>query len=243
MTALLSTEGLVKHFGGMRALGPVDFAVRAGETVGVIGPNGSGKTTFFNVATGFLAPTDGRVRWEGEDITRLPAHRRARLGLVRTFQEKMVFAGTTVRENLQFALLLHGEKRLDEDAVGRALEAVGLPLRTLSQRAGDLSWGQCRLLGMALGLVLRPKLLLLDEPFAGLNRVAAQQVTSFLRGLRQEGIGCVIVEHEMSLLLPLCDRVVVFAAGEILAEGSSEEILRREDVRAAYFGADAGAVH
>jgi ABC-type branched-subunit amino acid transport system ATPase component len=115
---------------------------------------------------------------------------------------------------------------------------VGLPKQTINQRAGDLSWGQCRLLGMALGLVLKPRLLLLDEPFAGLNRVAAEQVTSMLRRLKADGIGTVIVEHEMSLLLPLCDRVVVFAAGQILAEGSSEEILRREDVRAAYFGAD-----
>jgi branched-chain amino acid transport system ATP-binding protein len=127
---------------------------------------------------------------------------------------------------------------LGDAAVRPALDYVGLPQRTLDQQAGDLSWGQCRLLGMALGLVLKPRILLLDEPFAGLNRIAAELVTTMLRRLKQDGIGGVIVEHEMSLLLPLCDRVVVFAQGEILAEGSSEEILKREDVRAAYFGAD-----
>jgi ABC-type branched-subunit amino acid transport system ATPase component len=238
MTELLRTAALSKHFAGNRALGPVDLRVVAGETVGIIGPNGSGKTTFFNVATGFLRPTSGRVFWEGRDVTRVPAHRRARLGLVRTFQEKMVFPGTPVRENFQLALLQQGAQRLDDAAMVPALDAVGLPRRTLEQRAGDLSWGQCRLLGMALALVLQPRLLLLDEPFAGLNRIAAGQVTDLLRGLQQQGLAMLIVEHEISLLLPLCRRVVVFAGGQVLAEGAADEILRRDDVRAAYFGAE-----
>ena len=241
MTALLRTSALVKHFSGIRALGPVDFRANAGEIVGIIGPNGSGKTTFFNVVTGFLTPTAGRVFWEEREVTAMAAHRRAHLGLVRTFQEKMVFPGTTVRENLHLALIQDGAASLDDASVHAALAYVGLPERTIEQRAGDLSWGQCRLLGIALGLVRRPRLLLLDEPFAGLNRLAAEQVTGMLRRLKQDGIGAVIVEHEMALLLPLCDRVVVFSGGQILAEGSSEDILRRADVRAAYFGADAGA--
>jgi branched-chain amino acid transport system ATP-binding protein len=237
-TPLLRTGGLLKQFAGIRALGPVDFHAHPGEVVGIIGPNGSGKTTFFNVVTGFLNPTEGRVYWNGQDVTALAAHRRARLGLVRTFQEKMVFPGTSVRENLHLALIQRGSASLEDNAVRAAIAYVGLPESTIEQQAGDLSWGQCRLLGMALGLVLKPRLLLLDEPFAGLNRIAAEQVTGMLRRLKQDGIGAVIVEHEMALLLPLCDRVVVFAGGEILAEGSSEEILKREDVRAAYFGAD-----
>lgn len=238
---LLRTEGLTKHFGGVHALGPVDFKANAGEIVGLIGPNGSGKTTFFNVVTGFLRPTAGRVHWEGEDVTKLSPGKRAQRGLVRTFQEKMVFSGITVRENLRFALIQHGAENLEDDALYEAMDYAKLPTQTLSQMAGDLSWGQCRMLGMVLGLVLKPKLLLLDEPFAGLNRVIAAQVTEMLLRLKREGIGCVIVEHDMELLLPLCDRVTVFASGEILGEGSAEEILTRSDVRAAYFGADTNA--
>lgn len=238
MNALLQTRALLKRFDGVRALGPVDFSADAGEIHGLIGPNGSGKTTFFNVATGFLAPTSGKVLWDGADITALPPGARAKRGLVRTFQEKMVFPGLTVRENLQFALIQYGAADIDDGALRQAMDAAKLPHATLSQMAGDLSWGQCRMLGMALALVLKPRLLLLDEPFAGLNRVIAAQITDMLARLRSEGVGVIIVEHDMGLLLPLCDRVTVFASGEILAEGASDEILMRADVRAAYFGAE-----
>lgn len=238
MNTLLTTKQLSKHFGGVRALGPVDFSIGPGEIVGLIGPNGSGKTTFFNVVTGFLRPTSGKVFWEGRDITGLPPGRRAKLGLVRTFQEKMVFPGLTVRENLQFSLIQHGAPSLGDIALREAMDRAKLPHHTLSQMAGDLSWGQCRMLGMVLALVLKPRLILLDEPFAGLNRVVAAQVTEILLALRDEGIGAVMVEHDMSLLLPLCDRVTVFAGGQIIGEGHSSEILSRSDVRAAYFGSD-----
>jgi branched-chain amino acid transport system ATP-binding protein len=241
MTRLLRTEGLVKHFGGVRALGPVDFSTDPGVIVGLIGPNGSGKSTFFNVVTGFLKPTSGKVFWEGREITTRPPGARAKLGLVRTFQEKMIFSGLSVRENLQFALIQHGAPGLADGPLREAMDHARLPHATLSQLAGDLSWGQCRMLGMVLALVLKPKLLLLDEPFAGLNRAIASQVTEMLLQLRDAGIGVVIVEHDMDLLLPLCDRITVFADGQILSEGTSDEVLARPDVRAAYFGSEAVA--
>jgi len=236
MKPLLQTIGLFKQFAGLRGFGPIDFYANPGETVGIIGPNGSGKTTFFNVVTGFLKPTSGQVLWQDQDITNLADYRRARLGLVRTFQEKMVFQGTSVRENLQFALIQHGKLSIGDLELTEVLAYVGLPNSTIDQKAGDLSWGQSRLLGMALSLVMKPRLMLLDEPFAGLNRVSSLKITNMLQSLKKDGIGIVIVEHEMSLLLPLCDRVVVFADGQVLAEGSSHEILQRNDVRKAYFG-------
>jgi ABC-type branched-subunit amino acid transport system ATPase component len=238
MTRLLRTEGLVRHFGGVRALGPVDFAIDPGLIVGLIGPNGSGKSTFFNVVTGFLRPTSGKVFWEGHEITGRPPGARAKLGLVRTFQEKMIFSGLSVRENLQFALIQSGAPDFAEASLRQAMDYARLPHATLSQMAGDLSWGQCRMLGMVLALVLKPKLLLLDEPFAGLNRIIASQVTEMLLKLRDDGMGVVIVEHDMDLLLPLCDRITVFAEGQILSEGTSQEVLARPDVRAAYFGSE-----
>jgi branched-chain amino acid transport system ATP-binding protein len=238
LTTLLATSGLSKHFGGNRALGPVDFHANSGEIVGLIGPNGSGKTTFFNCVTGFHKPSGGRVEWRGANVTGFSPGRLAGLGLIRTFQEKMVFSGLSVRENVTFALIQHGVRDIDESAIRGALTYVGLREDITDQKAGDLPWGQCRLLGIAMALVLKPTLLLLDEPFAGTNRVAAEHVTATLRRLKADGIGAVIVEHEMSLLLPNCDRVVVFAAGEVLAEGTSEEIVNKPEVRAAYFGAE-----
>jgi branched-chain amino acid transport system ATP-binding protein len=237
MTALLRTDGLTKRFGGILALDGVDLEVSGGEIVGLIGPNGSGKSTFFNVVAGFLSPSAGRVHWQGDDVTNVPAHRRARRGLVRTFQERMAFDDLTVRENCEFALIQLKVKRGWDERIDEVVEWVGLPSRCLDQRAVELSWGQSRLLGMALALLFEPKVVLFDEPFAGLNRIAAQEVVSALGRLRDSGIGAVVVEHEMQLLLPLCDRVVVMSRGQKIAEGTSDEILVRPEVRLAYFGA------
>jgi branched-chain amino acid transport system ATP-binding protein len=236
MTVLLETQGLTKHFAGVAALEGVDFEVHEREIVGLIGPNGSGKSTLFNVATGFLRPTSGRVFWKGADVTRQSAHRRARQGLVRTFQERMCFDDLTVRQNLEFPLIQAKFRGSVPDRIAAVMEWVGLPTHTLAQRASELSWGQTRLLGMGLGLLFEPQVILLDEPFAGLNRLAAADVCAALLRLRDEGITAVVVEHEMQLLLPLCDRVVVMARGQKIAEGTSEEILARDEVRLAYFG-------
>jgi branched-chain amino acid transport system ATP-binding protein len=236
MTTLLSARGLSKSFDGVDAVVDVDLEVTIDEIVGLIGPNGSGKSTLFGLITGFIRLSGGTVSWLKEDVTRLPAHQRARRGLVRTFQERMVFDHTTVRENLQFAAIRADLDPADDDRLAGALDVVGLPVGVMRQRAMDLSWGQTRLLGIAMALLLGPKLLLLDEPFAGLNRVAASSVTAALIRLRNEGISLVVVEHEMSLLLPLCDRVVVLAEGAKIAEAAPDVILTLPDVRAAYFG-------
>ncbi len=241
MTQLLSTSKLGKNFGGNRALNGVDFRADAGEIVGLIGPNGSGKTTFFNCVTGFLTPSAGRVSWRGADVTGSTPGKLAKLGLVRTFQEKMVFPGLSVRENVRFAIIQHGERDLSEERIRGALTYVGLTTDIMDHKAGDLPWGQCRLLGIALALVLKPALILLDEPFAGTNRLAAHQVTQVLFKLKADGIGAIIVEHEMSLLLPACDRVVAFASGQVIGEGTPAEIIHNPAVREAYFGADHAA--
>lgn len=236
MSAELRTTGLTKHFAGNVALEGMDLEVRSGEIVGLIGPNGSGKSTFFNVVAGFIPATAGQVHWCGEDVTRVPAHRRARNGLVRTFQERMAFDDLTVQENFEFALIQLGVRKNRQKRIDDMVEWVGLPPRCLQQRAVELSWGQSRLLGMGLALLFEPKVVLFDEPFAGLNRIAAQEVVNALGRLRDAGIGAVVVEHEMQLLLPLCDRVVVMARGQKIAEGPSDEILERPEVRLAYFG-------
>lgn len=239
MSVILQGQGLKKRFGGVHALRGVDLEIDDREVLGVIGPNGSGKSTLFNVLAGEFRPDDGSVVWCGTDITRVPAHRRARMGLVRTFQERMVFGRMPVRENIEFALLQRGGG-FDESDIQRALEFVGLPQRVLTQSGDQLSWGQSRLVGLVLGVVLRPQVLMLDEPFAGLNRLAAQEVNDALLKLRDEGVGLVIVEHEMSLLLPLCDRVVVLAEGRKVAEDTPNAILANTEVQRAYFGTARG---
>lgn len=235
---LLETVNLRKSFGGVQAVDSVSMRLRPSETVGIIGPNGSGKSTLFNLLAGFHRATSGQILWDSRDITKLRAHRRPSLGIARTFQEKMCFANLTVRENVQYALLQAGANDLSDAAVGDALDFVRLPRRTMEQNAGDLSWGQLRLLGISLSLPLRPRLLLLDEPFAGLNARAAEPMGELLAALRAEGMAIAIVEHEMSLLLPLCDRVIAFDRGKIVAEASPDEILKHSEVRRAYFGGE-----
>ncbi|MDQ1425560.1 MAG: branched-chain amino acid transport system ATP-binding protein, partial [Acidimicrobiaceae bacterium] len=205
------------------------------EVVGIIGPNGSGKTTLFNLLSGFLRPRSGSIRWEGQDVTKAPAHVRARRGLVRTFQESMVFPGLTVRENLEMAVRAAHLNGQSPQSVGELLDYVRIG-HVVDSLAADLSWGQTRLLGIALALALRPKVLLLDEPFAGLSPVAAEDVSVIIRRLRSDGYSLCVIDHEMTFLLPICDRLVVLANGTTLADGPPGDVIERPDVRAAYLG-------
>ncbi|MGE0136886.1 MAG: ABC transporter ATP-binding protein [Ilumatobacteraceae bacterium] len=231
---VLVANGLSRRFGGVVAVADVSFEVRRNEVVGIIGPNGSGKTTLFNLLSGFLRPRTGTVTWNGRDITGMAPHRRARLGLVRTFQQAMVFPRLDVRENAALAL-----------RAGRAVERFATPEdlveyvdlgHVLANRAGDLSWGQTRLLGIALALAASPQVLLLDEPFAGLSPVAADDVSAIVRKLKGDGYSLAVIDHELSHLLPICDRLVVLANGVELASGNPSEVVERADVRTAYLG-------
>ena len=239
MTAapLLEARGLRRRFGGVVAVDDVDFHVHANEVVGVIGPNGSGKTTLFNLLSGFVRPMRGTISWEGADITRLAAHRRARAGLVRTFQESMVFPGLTVRENVELAVsAAHiGPGPKHHASAAELLEYVSIG-HVADSLAADLSWGQTRLLGISLALALQPRLLLLDEPFAGHSPVAADDVSAIIRRLRQDGYALCVIDHEMSFLLPICERLVVLVNGTTLADGHPSDVIELPEVRAAYLG-------
>jgi branched-chain amino acid transport system ATP-binding protein len=230
---LLEAQRVTRRFGGIVALDGVDFQISANEVVGIIGPNGSGKTTLFNVLSGFIKPNSGTLSWLGRDVTRKGAHHLAQSGLVRTFQETMLFPGLTVRENVEMAIRLANDG--DTDPVETILEFVNLS-HVIDLLAGELSWGQSRLLGIALALTIKPKALLLDEPFAGLSPAAAEDLTVVIRRIRESGYSVGVIDHEMSFLLPVCDRLVVLVNGKAIADGPPLEVIELAAVRSAYLG-------
>ena len=238
--AALEITGLRKSFGGVQALAGVDVAIEANRITGIIGPNGSGKTTLFNVVTGVFKPTTGRVRWNGKDITGQPAHRIARLGLVRTFQQAMSFPGLTVRDNVSIGLE-HGRSR-DGTArrwgsPGEILRFVGLERRE-QEIAGSLSFGNLRRLGIAVALAAEPRLLLLDEPAAGLNDREAHDLRDLILRFPELGIGVCLIDHDMALMGAVCSRFVVLNFGTKIAEGKPAAVLRDPQVLDVYLGVD-----
>jgi len=252
-TPVLEVRGVTKAFAGLVALDDISFAVDAGTVHGVIGPNGAGKTTLFNVITAVFSPSGGQVLFEGQPVTGLPAHRVARLGVARTFQNVRLFGDQTVLENVIIgtyrhtrAGLLGGTLRLPgavaEQVRARkeAMECLGfVGLAGLADRAAEfLPFGQQRLLEFARALALRPKLLLLDEPAAGLNDSETEQLARLIRLLPDRGITVLLVEHNMELMMSVADRIVVLNYGIKIAEGSPEEIQDDREVVAAYLGAE-----
>lgn len=239
MPALLEISALAKRFGGVAALAGVSLSIDDGEIVGIIGPNGSGKTTLLNVVTGHLKPSGGDVVWRGSRITRKPPHAVAKLGIGRTFQQATAFPALSVRENLAIALQ-HSRRSYSGGLAFASAEEVaafvGLQ-EEIDQRAAGLPFGLLRRLGVGLALAGRPLLVMLDEPAAGLN----DRETSDLRGLlarcRDAGITIAVVDHDMNLMMALCDRLVVLDFGEKVAEGTPEEIRSNEQVLAVYLGA------
>ena len=233
--SLLSTRGLSKHFAGLHAVRAVDFDLPEGQIRALIGPNGAGKTTFVGMLCGRIVPSAGSVIFDGRDISRLPAHRRIRLGMAYTFQITSVFAGLGVAENVALAARrrLRGAREVAR-AVAAALDRVGLGDRH-DQVAGDLSYGHQRLLEIAMGIVQAPRLLILDEPTQGL---ADSEIAAFKALIRDLSATTTIllIEHNMSVVMETADMVTVMNSGEILAEGTPVEIHADPAVQAAYLG-------
>jgi branched-chain amino acid transport system ATP-binding protein len=238
--ALLEAEGLVKTFGGLRAVNDLSLGVRTGEILGLVGPNGSGKTTVFNLIAGAQAPDRGVLYFDGRDITRLAPHRRAALGIIRTFQLVRAFAGLSVLDNV-LAARLYGRPRPTPRAEARreALEClrfVGLGALA-GRRAATLTLGERKRLEVARALAAGPRLLLLDEPAAGLNPTEVAGLLALIRNLRDGGITIVLVEHNVGAIRELCDRVIVLNAGRKIAEGRPADALDHAAVVEVYLGA------
>ncbi|MGX0976928.1 branched-chain amino acid transport system ATP-binding protein [Roseovarius sp. MBR-51] len=231
---LLSTRGLSKNFAGLRAVEDVDFDLPKGEIRALIGPNGAGKTTLVGMISGRIAPSAGRVSFDGQDITALPAHRRMRLGMAYTFQITSVFGRLSVRENVALAARRHLRGTAVEAAVESALGRVGLSDRA-SQDAGDLAYGHQRLLEIAMGLAQSPRLLILDEPTQGLAEGEIDSFLSLIREVAQEAT-ILLIEHNMRVVMDLADRITVLDGGRVLAEGTPAEIHANRAVQAAYLG-------
>lgn len=254
--AALVVEGLTIRFGGLVALDQVSLSVAPGAIHAVIGPNGAGKTTLLNLVTGIYSPTAGRVAFEGEALTGLPPHRIAERGVARTFQNTELFAEMSARDNVRVGLHLHlayslaeavlrlpRYRHVERKAAQRAeelLDLVGLGAQA-DTPAGDLALGQQRRLELARALAVGPRLLMLDEPAAGLRAAEVDELSAVLRRLRDElGLTLVLIDHVMRVVMRLSDRITVLNYGRWLAEGTPEEIRRDPAVIAAYLG---GAAH
>jgi len=252
---ILAVRDLDKSFGGLRVLSGVTFDVPAGSITGLVGPNGSGKSTLFDVITGYLRCDGGEITFSGEPIGRLAPHEVSRRGLVRTFQLTRIFPTMTVAENL-LVFADQGRRRRgpnssdssespnssdssnsseSEDRAGEILDLVGL-LRLAGHEAAGLSYGQQKLLEIAQVLMLEPRLLLLDEPMAGINPGLADEIAAQLGALRELGVTLLLVEHNIPIIQRLCDTVAVLGAGSVMAYGEPAAVLGDPEVREAFLG-------
>lgn len=248
---LLAAGGLVKHFGSLVAVDNATIEVAKGSITGLIGPNGAGKTTLFNLLSNFLHPDQGRVLFDGEPIQTLPPHQVAQMGLVRTFQVARVLSRLSVMENLLVAAQqqtgekfwstwfqahrIRAEEREQRDRALAILESIGLA-HMAQEYAGALSGGQRKLLEMGRALMANPKLILLDEPAAGVNPTLINQICDRILTWNREGMTFLIIEHNMDVIMSLCDRVWVLAEGRNLAVGTPKEIQTNSQVLEAYLG-------
>lgn len=233
---LLRTEKLDRRFGGLHAVKAVDLAVPEGEVRALIGPNGAGKTTLVSMMCGRIPPSGGRISFAGRDVTGLPAHKRIQMGMAYTFQITSIFSALTVRENVLLAA--QRDPKVGRDAcaarVLETLEKVGLQDRA-DQVAGDLSYGHQRLLEVAMGLGQDPRLLILDEPTQGLTDGEVEAFIGLIREVAKTAT-ILLIEHNIDVVMALADRITVLNFGEIIAEGTPEEIRRNHAVQEAYLG-------
>lgn len=254
MAALLETQALSMTFGGLRAVSNLNLSVEEGSLVGLIGPNGAGKTTVFNMISGMVRPSEGSILFAGEDTTRLPAHAVTRRGLARTFQNIRLFSDLTVLANVKIAHHKHvkygflkalshvGIKEEEEEIAHssmRLLEFLGLEDKA-DQVAGNLPYGEQRLLEIARALATKPRLLLLDEPAAGMNPNETVELMELIRRIREEfSVTIFLIEHDMNLVMGICEYITVLDYGMTIAEGTPEEIRTNRRVIKAYLGEEA----
>jgi len=249
---MLNAEGIGLSFGGIQALQKVDIDVRQGEIFAIIGPNGAGKTSFFNCVNGFYRPQEGSINFKGKEITRLASYRIAELGIARSFQGLQLFDGLNVLDNIMAGRHFHfktgilsdaiyfGRTRREEIKHRKVVENIidFLEIETVrKQIVGSLPYGMRKRVDLGRALAAEPKLLLLDEPLAGMNRDEKEDIARFILDISEEmGITIAVVEHDMGLVMDICDRVVVMDFGRKIAEGSPEEIRTNKDVIRAYLG-------
>ena len=249
--SLLEVRDLTRRFGGLVAVNAVSFGVKDGEILAVIGPNGAGKSTLFKLITSFLRPSAGRVIFQGEEITRLKPHVVAQRGVVRTFQETTIFREMTALQNVVVAhhlrcratttgIFFNSPAARADEAAFRASAAEILDYLGLGAvrdtEARNLPHGYLRALGIAIAMAAEPKVLLLDEPFAGMNPDETDRAVEMVRGIRERGVTVLLVEHDMSAVMRISDRIVVLNFGTRIAEGTPAEIQRNEAVIEAYLG-------
>jgi branched-chain amino acid transport system ATP-binding protein len=250
---MLRLAQVSKHFGGLSVLQDVSFEVQSGAVFGLIGPNGAGKTTVFNLITGLLAPDGGSIELGGRSLLGVEPHDITRLGLGRTFQNIRIFKEMTLLENVVVGMHAHlgysvagwlfslpgfrAQERRARDRAHELLGWVGLTAKALDQ-ADNLSYGEQRKLELARALATRPRLLLLDEPVAGMNTAEKVELMSQIRSIAQRGFTILMIEHDMRFVMGLCERIAVLNFGKIIAEGTPEQIKRNPDVIEAYLGRD-----